>query len=197
MDADVVAATDTIPEIARQIILGGTDILQLRAKTLSGRKLLKIGQTIKDLTRKNKTMFVLNDRADLAQALDAEGVHLGQQDLPVKDARRILGKNKLIGISTHSVSQAQEAEKQGADYIAIGPIFVTAAKPDVPPLTPEIITKVKDKVKIPFVAIGGINLENLEQVLAYGAQRVAVCRAIIKAQDVLATTKQFRQRLYQ
>ena len=196
MDADVVAATDTILEIARQTILGGTDILQLRAKTLSDRKILKIGQTIKDLTRKSKTLFVLNDRADLAQALDADGVHLGQQDLPVKEARRILGKNKVIGISTHSVSQAQEAEKQGADYIAIGPIFVTAAKPDLPPLTPEIITGIKDKIKIPFVAVGGINLDNLGQVLKAGAKRVAVCRAIITAKDVFKAAQEFRQRLY-
>ena len=199
-----------IVEIARKVILGGADILQLRAKAASDEQILKIGQAIKDVARKNKVPFVLNDRADLAQDIDADGVHLGQEDLStgidppnsfkggvlsVKEARRILGNNKIIGLSTHNLEQAVEAEGQGADYIGLGPIFATATKPNAAPLSPEIIAKVKDKIKIPFVAIGGINLDNLEQVLAQGAQRVAVCSAIITAKGILSTTKEFKLRL--
>ena len=119
------------------------------------------------------------------------------ETVALKNARKILGINKIIGLSTHSVEEAIEAERQGADYIAIGPIFPTTTKPDSTPLKTEIIAKIKDRVKTPFVAVGGINLNNLEQVLTSGAQRVAVCRAIIEALDVSAATKEFKQRLYQ
>lgn len=185
-----------IVEIARRAISGGADILQLRAKSSPDRQILKVGRAINNLAQKNKTLFLLNDRADLARIIDADGVHLGQEDLPIKDARSILGNNKILGISTHSVFQAQEAAKQGADYIAIGPIFVTTTKPKLTLLTPKIIAKIKDRIRIPFVAVGGINLNNLNQVLASGAQRVAVCKAIIEAKDVSHLTKEFRQRLY-
>ncbi len=196
LDADIASGIDDIVEIARKVILGGADMLQLRAKAASDEQILKIGQAIKELARKSKVLFVLNDRADLAQIIDADGVHLGQEDLSIKDGRRILGDNKIIGLSAHSIDQAQEAERQGADYIGLGPIFATATKPKTAPLSPEIITKVKDKIKTPFVPIGGINMDNLEQVLSAGAKRVAVCRAIIQAQDVVKATKAFRQRLY-
>jgi len=195
LDVDICASCGDIVEIARKTILGGADILQLRAKKSSDREILKIGQAIKNLLHKSKALFVLNDRADLAQALDADGMHLGQQDLPVKDARRILGKDKIIGVSTHSVSQAQEAEKLGADYIAIGPIFATATKPDLAPLGTQSISQVKDKIKIPFVAIGGIDLNNLDEVSSAGAKGVAVCRAIITAGDVFKAARKFRERL--
>lgn len=196
LDVDVCSQYGDIAEIARQTISGGADILQLRAKNISDRQILKIVGNLKDLTHKSKTPSILNDRADLVRIAGANGVHLGQGDLPVKEARKILGKNKIIGLSTHSVEEAVAAEKQGADYIGIGAIFPTDTKPAAPVLTPEIIAKVKDKVKVPFVAIGGINLDNLDQVLSCGAQRVAVCRAIVGAKDVLAVTKEFRRRLY-
>lgn len=196
LDADVCKAHGDIEEIARKIILGGAEMLQLRAKHLPDRQVLTLGQTIWRLAGKAKTLFILNDRADLAFALDADGVHLGQNDLPVKEARKILGKNKIIGFSTHSVEQAEQAETLGADYLSIGPIFATALKPEVLPLTAKIIAQVKDKVSLPFVAVGGINLDNLDEILQQGTQRVAVCRAIITAKDVLSATKQFRQKLY-
>ena len=196
LDIEICRQYEDIAEIARQAISGGADILQLRAKSLPDRQILKIGRVIKSLAQKSNTLFVLNDRADLAQIIDADGVHLGQQDLPVKDARKILGAHKIVGLSTHSAEEADAAEKEGADYIAIGPIFRTATKPKATPLGPEIIARIRDKVRVPFVAVGGINLGNLEQVLACGAQGVAVCRAIITAKDVRAATKEFRRRLY-
>ena len=195
LDRDICSSVGDIVEIAGKVILGGADILQLRAKTASDEQILKIGQAIKDIARKNKVPFVLNDRVDLARIIDLDGVHLGQEDLSIKEARRILGNNKIIGLSTHSVKQAVEAQGQGADYIGLGPIFATATKPKTTPLSPEIIAKIKDKIKIPFVVTGGINLDNLEQVLTHGAKRVAVCSAIITAKDVLNTTKEFKLRL--
>ena len=196
LDVESAGLEGDIVEIARKTISAGADILQLRAKSCSDRRILKIGRAIKNLVRKSKVLFVLNDRADLARIIDADGLHLGQEDLPVKDARNILDNNKIIGLSTHSVEEAKEAERQKADYIAIGPIFPTATKPGASALRPDIITEVKDKIKIPFVAVGGINLDNLDQVKAGGAQRVAVCRAIITAKDVSAATKEFRRRLW-
>ncbi len=170
--------------------------MQLRAKESSDRQILKAGQTIKHLAHRAKRLFILNDRADLARIIGADGVHLGQEDLPIKDARKILGKNKIVGLSAHNLNQARKAQQQGADYIGIGPIFSTTAKPKTVPLSPKIITKIKQKINIPFVAIGGINLDNLEQVMLAGAQRIAVSRAILTAEDVFTATKAFRQRLY-
>ena len=184
-----------ITEVARKAISAGVDILQLRAKGLADKQILKIGRAIKKLNLKSKALFLLNDHADLAQILDIDGVHLGQKDRLIKDARKVLGKGKIIGVSAHSVEQAITAEKQGADYIGLGPIFTTATKPELRPLGTRIIEQLKDKIKVPFVVIGGINLNNLDQVLACGAQRVAICRAILAAKDISAATREFRQRL--
>ncbi|MCQ9208266.1 MAG: thiamine phosphate synthase [Omnitrophica bacterium] len=198
LDADICKkARGDIVEIADRVIAGGADILQLRAKGLREHKIKEISLKIKGLAEKAKALFVLNDQVDLAATLDLDGVHLGQEDLPVKEARKILGEDKIVGLSTHSLEQASAAQKQEVDYIGIGPIFSTATKPNVTPIGLEIIVKIKDKIKIPFVAIGGIGLDNLDQVLSNGAQRVAVCRAIIESPDILKAAKEFRQRLYQ
>jgi len=182
-------------ETAQEVIAAGVDVLQLRAKGSTDGQILKIGRTVKELAQKSKTLFLLNDRVDLAKALDADGVHLGQEDLPVKDARKILAKDKIVGLSTHSLKQAIAAEKQGPDYIGLGPIFATKTKPDLAPLGTEIISEIKDKIKIPFVAIGGIDLDNLGEVLACGAQRLAICRAIVAAKDIAAATREFKQKI--
>ena len=197
LDTDVCKNSGKIVEIARQAILAKADILQLRAKSLTDRQILNIGQAIKRQVQRSSSLFVLNDRVDLSYIIGADGVHLGQEDLPIKDARKILGNNKIIGASTHSVEQAHQAEEQGADYIAIGPIFTTATKPNATPLSPEIIPRIKDKIKIPFLVVGGIGLHNLDLVLSLGARRAAICRAIIEAQDVVKATREFRQRLYE
>ncbi|MBN2097503.1 MAG: thiamine phosphate synthase [Candidatus Omnitrophica bacterium] len=197
LDTDICAEQVDILELAQEAIAGGCDIIQLRAKNWSARKILEIGQKIKKLVAGKKTLFIINDRADLACALAADGVHLGQDDLPVKAARRMLGQGKIIGLSTHSLEQAQKAEQQGADYLAIGPIFATSTKPKLKPLGLEIISKIKARVKIPFVVIGGINLNNLDKILVQGAERIAICQAIIGNKEVLSTTAEFAQRLRQ
>ncbi|MFC1632467.1 thiamine phosphate synthase [Candidatus Omnitrophota bacterium] len=198
VDADICAgAGGNILKIARRVVSAGADLLQLRAKNATDRKILALGRKIKKITKDTATRLIINDRADLAKIIGADGVHLGQGDLPVKEARKILGKDQIIGLSTHGLKQAVAAEQQGADYIGLGPIFTTATKPGVRCLTPKIITQIKAKIKIPFVAIGGITLKNIGQITARGAQRVAVCRAIVEAKDVGKTAKAFKQRLNQ
>ncbi len=174
------------PEILKTIeraLKGGVDIIQLRSKALSDSALFEWGKKIRTLTNRMKKLFIVNDRIDLALALDADGVHLGQDDLPIEAARRVLRKNQLIGRSTHNLKQAVEAERQGADYIGFGPIFGTPTKPAYPPIGLSQIDQVMKRVRIPVVCIGGIDRSNLAQVVRSGARRVAVVRAIFASQD--------------
>lgn len=174
------------PEILKTIeraLRGGVDIIQLRSKVLSDHALFELGKKIRTLTNRMKKLFIINDRVDLALALEADGVHLGQDDLPIEEARRIVGKNQLIGRSTHNLRQALEAEHEGADYIGFGPIFGTPTKPTYLPIGLSQIAQVMKRVRIPIVCIGGIDRSNVTQVLQAGARRIAVVRAIFAAQN--------------
>ena len=174
------------PEMLKTIecaLRGGVDMVQLRSKALSDRTLFELGKKIRTLTNRMKKLFIVNDRVDLALALHADGVHLGQDDLPMSEARRIVGKDQLIGRSTHNLKQALEAEREGADYIGFGPIFGTPTKPTYPPIGLGQIAQVMKRVRIPVVCIGGIDRSNVAQVLQAGARRIAVVRAIFAAQD--------------
>lgn len=190
LDRELSGNRDII-KITRQIIRGRPDIIQLRAKKSSTKEIIKMGKVIRKLTKKASVPFIINDRVDISLACDADGVHLGGDDLPVKVARSILGEDKIIGVSTHSISQAIKAEKEGADYISIGPIFPTELKPHLPVVGVEFIKKIKKIIKIPFVIIGGINQINIRKALRAGAERVAVCRAIICASDSYLATRYF------
>lgn len=195
LDINYCKNPDDIIGIARKVISGGVDILQLRAKGCADRKIIQIGQAIKCLAQKTKVLFLLNDRADLACAINADGVHLGQGDLPLKEARQILGENKVIGLSTHNFGQAQEAQRQGADYLALGPIFASPTKPELVPIGLKAIAQIKNKIKIPLLAVGGINLSNVDYVLAEGAEAVAVSSAILTAKDIKKATEDFTKKL--
>lgn len=166
----------------KEALRGGVDIIQLRSKNVSDRYLLEIGKKIRQITKQAKKLFVVNDRVDLMMALDADGVHLGQDDLPIKVARQVIkNKSKFIGRSTHSLKQAEQATKEGADYIGYGPIFGTPTKPTYPPVGLDSIKKVVGKIKIPVVCIGGIDQSNTRAVAGAGAQRIAVVRAIFSS----------------
>lgn len=180
--------------LARQAIAGGADAIQLRHKEASARELVEIGRRLRVLTKKEKILFIVNDRVDIAYGVDADGVHLGQDDLPLEVARSILGKKKFIGISTHSLPQALKAQERGADYIGVGPIFSTPTKPDYKAVGTALIEKIKDKIKIPFVAIGGIDETTIDKVIASGAQRVAVVRAVCAANDIKMAAKRLKGR---
>ena len=175
--------------VAASAIRGGADVIQLRDKTASARELITEASRLRALTEPAGIPLVINDRADVALAAGAAGVHLGQDDLSLQDARTILGPHRLIGKSTHSLDQAIQAEREGADYIGVGPIFSTPTKPDYGSVGLGLIRQVASAVSVPVVCIGGIERQNLAQVLAAGARCVAVVRAVCLSPDPEATTR--------
>ena len=177
----------------KEVIEAGATVIQLREKKSSSLVFLKKALALKEIIP-SEVLFIVNDRPDIAFGARADGVHLGQEDLPISLAREILGDDRIIGISTRSVEEAKRAEKDGADYIAVGPIFPTSTKPGAGfPLGVKAISQVKKEVKVPVIAIGGINKENVRGVLASGADGVALVSAIFKERNVGLATKEFRQ----
>ena len=176
---------------------GGADVVQFRDKLITGRERYAAAARLLKICREFGVLFIVNDALEVAMAVGADGVHLGQDDLPVAEARKLLHpmgvKNFLVGCSTHSLEQALEAEKQGADYIGIGPVFATPTKPTYNPVGVELVRAVTSRVKTPHVAIGGIDGSNVAQVLAAGAQRVAVVRAVCGAEDIAAAARQMKE----
>ncbi|HXV28165.1 MAG TPA: thiamine phosphate synthase [bacterium] len=177
---------------------GGADIIQLRSKALSDRDLLVLGFKMKELANRYRKLFFVNDRLDLALALGADGLHLGQDDMPLDEARRLCrktGTHLWIGKSTHSIAQAVRAVKEGADYIGVGPVFQTPTKPGYRPVGLELVRKVREIINIPFVAIGGIQQNNINEVLESGATRIAVVRAVFHARNTYVATKKLRHQI--
>ncbi len=167
-------------------IESGVRFFQYRNKSSSRREIYEICLGLAALSRDARAVFIVNDHADIAMAVDAAGVHLGQDDLPVQDARKIMGRDRIIGISTHSAEQALAAEAAGADYIGFGPIFETSTKDAGPAKRTSAITAVKKKVALPLIAIGGINHANVRDAIRAGADGVAVISAILSAADYRA-----------
>lgn len=170
-------------KIAEDCLSCGIKIIQLRDKSEDSAGFYKNALLIRRLV-KDKALFIINDRADIARLVKADGVHLGQYDIPVEAARKILGPAAIIGKSCHSLKQSFQAEKEGADYISIGPIFRTPAKPEYRPCGLKVLKKTCQQIKIPVVAIGGINADNIKLVRNSGAKLIAVVRAICKAKDI-------------
>ncbi len=181
-------------EVVEEAIAGGADVIQFRDKEHDTRWLLQEALKLRDITRKRGVLFIINDRVDLAMAADADGVHLGQDDLPLKYARKILGKAKIVGVSANNVEQAIQAEKDGADYVAVSAIFSTPTKPDAPPLGLQTITDIKRSVNIPVVAIGGIKHENVAQVAEAGADCIAVISAVVSADNIKEAARKLREK---
>ncbi len=173
----------------------GADIVQLRDKRSDKRAVYEEAERLRPLFAGTKTLFIINDYADIALSLDCDGVHLGQRDMPLEAARGILGRKKIIGISCSTITQALEAQKNGADYIGIGPVFVTSTKPEAEAVGLKLLRECAQKIRIPFFAIGGINNRSLPAVLTAGAGRICMCRAILKAPDVSLATGHFKQLL--
>ena len=170
----------TLKEIVTIVLSSGVRCIQYREKDKSRRDIYREALILRKLTNEFGAVFIVNDYTDIVLAVNADGVHLGQNDLPLKEARKILGKEKIIGISTHSIEQAIEAEQGGASYIGFGPIFHTKTKDAGEPKGIEMLKEVKRHIKIPVIAIGGINTENLESVIDSGADAVAVSSGIIQ-----------------
>jgi thiamine-phosphate pyrophosphorylase len=158
----------------------GVRWIQYRDKERSRREIYQESIRLRNITRTFNAVFIVNDHTDIALAVDADGVHLGQDDLPLKEARKITGKDKIIGISTHNPEQARDAERDGADYIGFGPVFHTSTKNAGIPMGVHLLHEIKGMVHIPVVGIGGINLKNIGSVLEAGADAVAVASAILR-----------------
>ncbi len=188
-------AIKSVEETVRLVIDGGADAIQLREKTISDGEFISLAREIHDIAAKRGTLLIINDRVNVAKEVNAEGVHLGQHDIGISEARDIIGNEKIIGVSTHNIEQARQAQNEGADYIAIGPVYPTSTKINEPPVGLEVVQEVAEKISIPFVVIGAITLENLAEVLKTGATGVAVCSAIISSKDVLSSTRQFKDKL--
>ena len=193
-DQELSENRDTLKTV-EQALKGGVDIVQLREYSLNDSELLAMAKVIRRLTEKHKALFIVNNRLDIAMISGADGVHLGQNDLPVSDARKILGKDKIIGVSTHGMDQARKAVKEGADYIGVGPVYPTQTKKNVvPAVTLDYVRKAASaRLGIPFFAIGGIKLHNVEEVLRAGARRVAVVTGIVGALKVKKVTGEFKE----
>ncbi len=173
-------------------------MIQLRDKVAGPRQLLREARQIAQLCRERGVCFIVNDRLDLALAADADGVHLGQDDLPPRNARALLGASKFLGVSTHSLEQALRAAEQGADYLGIGPIFATATKATgYEPVGCDTIRQLRARIDIPIVAIGGIRLSNVREVIRSGATGVAVISAIVGVDDITAATRAFMTAIQQ
>jgi thiamine-phosphate pyrophosphorylase len=175
----------------RETVESGCRIVQYREKDKSTKEMVEEASEIKKICG-DKAIFLVNDRIDVALAVDADGVHIGQDDMPIELAKKLLGANKIIGLSVNDMNEAIGAEKRGADYVGLGPIFNTATKKDAGKgIGPLKIREVKDAIKIPVVAIGGINKENCESVIQNGADSLVAISAVVCSDDVKRETKYF------
>jgi thiamine-phosphate pyrophosphorylase len=184
-------------QTARAAIAGGADCLQLREKSVSDAELVDRARRLSDLCHEHGVMVIINDRADIALASNADGVHLGQDDLPVRTARAVLGPAPLVGISTHTVEQARAAVTASPDYVAVGPMFASSTKPQEQIPGPSLLRQVRGLTALPIVAIGGITPENVSNVLAAGGRCVCVCAAVIGREDVTGAARRLKEALVQ
>lgn len=191
-DAGLSAGRSTV-DIVEAAVRGGVDIVQLREKSASANERYELGREVREITREAGVPLVVNDRVDLAAALDADGVHLGDDDLPVSVAREQLGDDGIIGRSVSTPEAARRAEEAGADYLGVGAVFATDSKDDVPPEEQGIgvdrIRAVREATDLPFVGIGGVTPGNAADVVEAGADGVAVISAITGADDPEAATR--------
>ena len=181
-------------DVAEAATAGGAKVVQFRDKTASGKRLYEVALEIRRITAAAGVTFIVNDRLDIAFSVGADGVHIGQEDLPVEAARRILGKEKIIGASAGNVEEALAAVRAGADYIGFGPIFTTGSKPDAgEPVGLEALSDLASRVDAPVIAIGGITVDNLAEVMASGAVGAAVISAVAAVKDMHKATRSLVQ----
>jgi thiamine-phosphate pyrophosphorylase len=185
-----------LPDAVRLALKGGVRAVQVREKDLPVRELLTLAQELRKITMESGAKLFINDRVDVAVAVDADGVHLGAQSMPVGAVRKIVGRNMLIGVSTHSVEEARDAKKGGADFITFGPVFSTPSKEKFgTPVGVAALQKVREDVGIPVFALGGIHSNNISQVMQAGADRVAMISAILAADDIQRAAELMNRRI--
>lgn len=184
---------DEILGIIEEALKGGTSIVQIREKTASTKDFYELALQVKEITQKYDVPLLINDRLDIAIAIDADGVHIGQDDMPARKAREILGEDKIIGVSAATIEEAKKAEADGADYIGTGAVFPTATKDDAPSITKEDLSEITSSISIPTVAIGGITLENAHKLKDTGIAGFSVVSAIMSAQSPKEASEKLRE----
>ena len=182
LDAQVLSYKELLAKL-KVAVCGGVDIVQLRDKHGHASDILDFCQQAKKIT-KGKALFIVNDRVDLAILADADGVHLGQEDISYAKARKLMGKKAIVGVSCQTWEHAKAAQKQGADYIGFGSIFKTQTKPERSPMNLKLLQKVIEAIKVPVFPIGGIDQKNLGMLMALGVRRAAVCRDILLSKNL-------------
>ena len=183
-------------EVAEAALAGGATVIQFRDKEMEDSEAIEVCRKIYELTKKKGIPFIVNDRVEVARMVQANGVHLGQEDQSFDFARKILNKNQIIGISVETVDQAIKAVERGADYLGVGPIYPTATKPDSgKAIGITRLKEIKGVVKVPIVAIGGINEDNLEEVLRAGADGIAVISAVVSAPDITQACRKLKNKI--
>lgn len=190
-DRDLMS-TETLEEAVEQAIVGGCTLVQLREKECSSLDFYNTAVKVKEITDKYKVPLLINDRLDIALAVDAAGVHVGQSDLPLTVVRKIIGEEKIIGVSTGNLEEALKAEKDGADYLGVGAMYVTGTKKDAKHTSMEELKKIRKNVSIPIVVIGGINKERIKDFDGIGIDGLAIVSAIIAQKDIINAAKEMK-----
>ncbi len=184
---------DTVEQSVERAIDGGASVIQLREKNLSSREFYETALRVLEITKPRGVPLIINDRLDICLAAGADGVHLGQSDIPCKIAREILGAGKIIGVSSHNPAEAAQAQADGADYLGVGAAFCTSTKTNTTPVTPETILAIRKAVTLPFVVIGGVNEKNISQLYGLGINGAAVVSAICAKPDITAAAREMRK----
>lgn len=190
-DRDLMS-TETLEEAVEQAIIGGCTLVQLREKDCSSLDFYNTAVKVKEITDKYNVPLIINDRVDIALAVDAAGVHVGQSDMPAAIVRKVIGEDKIIGVSTGSLEHALKAQKDGADYLGVGAMYATGTKKDAKHTSIEELKKIRENVSLPIVVIGGINKDRVGDFKGLGIDGLAIVSAIIAQKDIAEATKELK-----
>lgn len=185
------AGDRNLAPLLEAVLEGGCRVVQLREKTMPLGDLYPVARALRKRCREAGCLFIVNDRVDLALAVEADGVHVGQDDLPAREARRLLSPGMILGVSTHDENQARLARDDGADYVAVGSMFPTGSKAGFRLVGPDLLRRVRPEIRVPLVAIGGVTTDNVAEVIRAGADAVAVISAVCAAPDPAAAARAF------
>ncbi len=190
-DRDIMS-TETLEQAVEAAVKGGCTVVQLREKNCTSREFYELALSVKNITDYYGVPLIINDRLDIAAAVNADGVHLGQKDLPANIARAVLGESKIIGVSANNLEAALKAENDGADYLGVGAVFATGTKKDTKPVSTESLKEICSQVKIPVVAIGGIKRDNITLLNSTGISGVAVISSVIGKPDIASAARELK-----
>ncbi len=192
VDPEAVRGRDLVT-VTQAAVRGGADVVQLRAKAMGGRAFYEAACALREVCRAGGAVFIVNDRADVAAAADADGVHVGQEDLPVAQARQVVGPDRMVGTSVKTANLAVQAVREGADYLGVGAMFASPTKPGSSVIGPERLREIRAAVQVPIVGIGGVDAGNAGIVMQAGANGVAVIQAVAGAEDVEAAARRMKE----